>query len=94
VLDLVVVDSANSETGGRATTPGRLSSPLVGEGPIAGHCRPKTEQVMCDGLHLALVATHLRVAWHARVITGEKAMPLLDQVFRDIRVRNEEGQTS
>ena len=34
---------------------------------------------MCDGLHLALVATHLRVVWHARVITGERAMHLLDQ---------------
>jgi hypothetical protein len=71
-----------------------LSSAFVEEGPIAENCRPKTELVICDGLHLALVATHLRVAWHARVITGERAMQLLDQAFRDIRVHNEEGQTS
>jgi hypothetical protein len=63
---------------------------LVGEGTIAENCCPTTEQVICDALHLALVATHLRVVWHARAITGEGAMQLLDQAFREIRVRNEE----
>ena len=88
--DIVVVDSARSETGGGATRHRRRSSASVGEGTIAENCRPTTEQVIRDALHLALVATHLRVVWHARAITAEGAMQLLDQAFREIRVRNEE----
>jgi hypothetical protein len=44
--------------------------------------------VICQALHLALVATHLRVVWHARAITAERAMQLLDQTFGEIHVRN------
>ena len=88
--DIVVVDSASSEIGGGATRRRRRSSASVGEGTIAENCRPTTDQVICEALHLALVATHLRVAWHARAITAEGAMQLLDQAFREIRVRNEE----
>ena len=53
-------------------------------------CHPTRDQVICDALDLALVATHLRVVWHARAITAESAMQLLDQAFREIRVRHEE----
>jgi hypothetical protein len=42
--------------------------------------------VICDALYLALVATQLRVVWHARAITAERAMQLVDQAFREIRV--------
>jgi hypothetical protein len=56
---------------------------------MAENRRP-SEQVICDALHLALAATHLRVVWHAGAITAEGAMQLLDQAFREIRVRNEE----
>jgi hypothetical protein len=90
--DLFVVDLANSGTGGGATRLDRLSSALVGEGTIAENGRPTTEQVVCDALHLALVTTHLRVVWHARVVTAERAMQLLDQAFREIRVHNEEEE--
>ena len=84
VRDLFLVDSADSETGGGSTRLGRFSSASVGEGTIAENGRPTTEQVICDALRLALVATHLRVVWHARVITAESAMQLLDQAFREI----------
>jgi hypothetical protein len=46
--------------------------------------------VIGEALNLALVATHLQVAWHARAITAEGARQLLDQAFREIWVRNEE----
>jgi hypothetical protein len=90
VRDIVVLDSANSDTDGGATRRRRQSSAPVGEGTSAENRRPTTDQVICEALHLALVATHLRVAWHARAITAERAMQLLDQAFREIRVRNEE----
>jgi hypothetical protein len=95
MCDIVVLGSASSEMGGGETMPRRRASASaicheVGEGAIADTCRPTSEQVICDALHLALVATHLRVVWHARAITAEGAIQLLDQAFRQIRVRNEE----
>jgi hypothetical protein len=89
VHDIVVLDSPSNETGGGATRR-RGSSASIGEGTRAENCRPTTDQVICEALRLALVATHLRVAWHARVMTAEGAMQLLDQAFREICVRNEE----
>jgi hypothetical protein len=61
VRDLFFVDSANNETGNAETRDSRLSSALVGEGAIVESGNLTTEQVICDALHLALVATHLRV---------------------------------
>jgi hypothetical protein len=76
--------------GGGAKGRRRRSSASFGEGSIAESCRWSPDQVICEALHLALVATQLRVVWHARAITAEGAMQLLDQVFREIRVRHEE----
>ena len=87
--DLSLLDSVDSETGGGETRLGRFASALVGEGTIADNGPPTTERVICDALRLALVTTHLRMVWHARVITAERAMQLLDQAFREIRVHNE-----
>ena len=84
--DIVVLDPNRSETGGDATRLRRRSPASVGEATIAEKCRPTSEQVICDALYLALVATQLRVVWHARAITAERAMQLLDQAFREIRV--------
>ena len=79
----MLLDSPSSESGGGATKR-RSSSALLEEPTGAETCRPTSEQVICDALHLALVATHLRVVWHARAMTGEGAMQLLDQAFREI----------
>ena len=42
------------------------------------------EQVICQALRLALVATQLRVAWHAGAISPDRAMEILDQQFFEI----------
>ena len=93
--DIVVLNSTSIETDGGATRRRRRSLASatcheVGKETIAENRRPTSEQVIFDALHLALVATHLRVVWHAGAITAEGAMQLLDQAFREIRVRNEE----
>ena len=88
--DILVVDATSSDFGGGAKGRRRRSAASVGEGTIAETIRPTPDQVICDALHLALVATHLRVVWHARAITAEGAMQLLDRAFREIRVRHEE----
>lgn len=87
--DILVVDATSSDLGGGAKRRRRRSPTLVGEGTAAESCRPTSEQMICDVLHLALVATQLQVVWHARANTAERAMQLLDQAFREIRVRNE-----
>lgn len=84
------MDATSSDMGGGAKGRRRRSSASVGEGTIAENFPPTLDQVICEALHLALVATHLRVVWHARAITAEGAMQLLDQAFREIRVRHEE----
>ena len=43
------------------------------------------EQVVCRSLQLALVATQLRVAWHAGAVSADRAMEILDQQFCEIR---------
>ena len=88
--DILVVDATSSDLGGGAKGRRRRSAASVGEGTTALNCPPTSDQVICEALHLALVATHLRVAWHARAITAEGAMQLLDRAFREIRVRHEE----
>ena len=88
--DLLVVDATSSDLGGGAKGRRRRSSSSVGEGTIAQKCPPTADQVICEALHLALVATQLRVDWHAQAITAEAVMQLLDQAFRQIRVRHEE----
>jgi hypothetical protein len=42
------------------------------------------EQVVCNALLLALVATQLRVAWHAGAVSAERAMEILDQQSRRV----------
>ena len=83
------MDATSSDSGGGAEGRRRRSSASVGEATIAEKCRPTSEQVICDALHLALVATQLRMVWHARAITVERAMQLLDPAVREICVRNE-----
>jgi hypothetical protein len=41
-------------------------------------------EVTCHSLLLALVATQLRTAWHARVLDAESAMRCLDSVVRTV----------
>ena len=62
-------------------------TPAAVQRGAAGLSRP-TDQVICEALRLALVATQLRVAWHAGAMTAEGAMQLLDQALREICVRN------
>jgi hypothetical protein len=56
----------------------------VGESHIT---TARDEQVACDALCLALVATQLRVAWHAGAISAERAMEMLDRASCEIRLR-------
>ena len=61
--------------------------PAKGQGAV-GECRDTTsgdDQLVCDALRLALVATRLRVAWHAGAIGADKAMEVLDQSICKIR---------
>jgi hypothetical protein len=87
---ILVVDATSSDLGGGAKGRRRRSSASVREGTIAENCRRTPDQVICEALHLALVATQLRVAWHARAITAGGAMQLLDQACREIRARQKE----
>jgi hypothetical protein len=48
----------------------------------------RDEQVTCDALRLALVATELRVAWHAGAISAERAMEMLDRASCEIHPRH------
>jgi hypothetical protein len=42
------------------------------------------EDVTCQGLLLALVASQLRTAWHAGVIDADTAMRSLDDVISEV----------
>jgi hypothetical protein len=46
------------------------------------------ERVICDALRLALVAMDLRTAWHAGVLSAERAMDMLDHAFCEVRPAN------
>ena len=84
--DEVVLDFASNGTRGGDTSRRRRASASchdVGEGAIAESCRPTSEQVICAALRLALVATQMRILWHAGAITAERAMQLLDQASRE-----------
>jgi hypothetical protein len=52
------------------------------------------EQVTCDALRLSLVATQLRVAWHAGAISADDAMEMLDRAFFEIRARGTRNRSS
>ena len=51
----------------------------------------RDDQVICDAVRLALVATELRVAWHAGAISAERAMEMLDPALCEIRHRGTES---
>jgi hypothetical protein len=40
--------------------------------------------ITCQALELALVATHMRVAWHAGLINAETAMSCVDRAVNEI----------
>ena len=40
--------------------------------------------ITCDALELALVATQLRSAWHAGVLSADMAMRILDVAVREV----------
>ena len=45
---------------------------------------PCDQDITCQALELALVATHIRVAWHAGLMSADTAIRCLDRAVHEI----------